>query len=749
LFEPHENDFYKPSLINVVKIPDNWFMDFFSVLEQYNFTIDENSTVDADVSVDPEMLGRIFENLLAEVNPITGETARKATGSYYTPRTIVDYMVEQSLKQYLISKTSLSEDKITALLSYDDNPQEFNATEKEAVVKASKEIRIIDPACGSGAFPMGILHRMLLALEKVDPKLEIWRKLYLNTYHPVMRKIIEDKLNKGNEHYIRKLTLIQDSIYGVDIQPVAVEISKLRCFLSLVVDELVFDNEDNRGIEPLPNLEFKFVAANSLIGLPKIASQSAFGITDTVKRLKELRETYLSSFAEDKKQVEKDFRATQQRLFKENVEWAVSDSLVKQLTEWNPFTYESCSWFDPEWMFGVSGGFDVVIANPPYMDSELMVNLGLSDIRDKIQNTYVTTKGNWDIYIAFFEMGFKIINTHGVLTYITPDKWISKPFGDALRSATINNIYRIVRSGRDVFESSNVDSIISFFSNTKQSLLTILDSEKDQFVFKRQINKNTLRSPFYLDFLFSEHIEILLKIGSIQGTISNLAYCENACATSDAYKLKPLVKETNGVFNNGMHLKIVNTGTIGKYSAKWGRREMTYLGNKYLYPLIDRRKFLQLFQNSYGIKSVQPKIIIKGLNLLDACLDSEGVIIPGKSTLIIADSDENKLMFLLSIINSHIAFFYLKERYPASSYNLGTSFTKEMINNLPLPSVSDGKIKPFVTLIHQILAVTKEEDFLSNSTKQATVKKLEAQIDQLVYQLYGITPEEIAVIEGK
>ena len=188
---------------------------------------------------------------------------------------------------------------------------------------------------------MGILHRMLLALEKVDPKLEIWRKLYLNTYHPVMRKIIEDKLNKGNEHYIRKLTVIQDSIYGVDIQPIAVEISKLRCFLSLVVDEMVFDDEENRGIEPLPNLEFKFVAANSLIGLPKTASQSAFGVTDTVKKLKELRESYLSSFAADKKQIEKDFRATQRKLFKENVRWAVSDTLVKQLTDWDPFSYES------------------------------------------------------------------------------------------------------------------------------------------------------------------------------------------------------------------------------------------------------------------------------------------------------------------------------------------------------------------------------------------------------------------------
>ena len=151
LFEPHKDDFYpgKP-LFNLV-IPDGWFEQFFEILEQYNFTIDENSTIDADVSVDPEMLGRIFENLLAEVNPKTGETARKATGSYYTPRTIVDYMVDQSLKQYLMTKTNISEDKIASLLSYEAEDVSLTDVEKYSVISALDEIKIIDPACGSGA----------------------------------------------------------------------------------------------------------------------------------------------------------------------------------------------------------------------------------------------------------------------------------------------------------------------------------------------------------------------------------------------------------------------------------------------------------------------------------------------------------------------------------------------------------------------------------------------------------------------
>jgi adenine-specific DNA-methyltransferase len=749
LFEPHGNDYYVNMPNYALKITDRWFEDFLSVLEQYNFTIDENSTVDADVSVDPEMLGRIFENLLAEVVPETGETARKATGSYYTPRVIVDYMVEQSLKQYLLTKTAIPDDKLNSLLSYEDNSIDLTDGDRDAVVTAFKEIKVIDPACGSGAFPMGILHRMLLVLEKVDPRLEIWRRLYLSSYHPVMRRIIEDKLRKGNEQYIRKLTIIQDSIYGIDIQPIAVEIAKLRCFLSLIVDELVLDNEDNRGIEPLPNLEFKFIAANTLIGLPPRAErQGIFGVSGTVQRLKALRESYLRSYGKEKEAIQGDFRDTQQGLFKENMEWARSNIQMKQLIEWDPFSYQPSGWFDPDWMFGIVDGFDVVIANPPYIDSELMVNLGQTHLREAIQRTYAMTRGNWDIYIAFFESGLKAMNTSGVLTFITPDKWISKPFGDALRIAKINNISTIIRSGRGVFESSNVDSIISFFSNIRCQQLKILDSELDRFILKRQIDKKSLKPPFALDYLFSDHLELLLKIDTISSKVSNVSNCENACATSDAYKLESLIKDSPDSFAPNKQLKIINTGTIGKYYPRWGNREMTYLGHKYLHPVVNKEKFFRLFKNTYSQKAVQTKIIIKGLNLLDACLDPDGTIIPGKSTLIIASSDIRELKFLLSIMNSKLAFFYLRERYPASSYNLGTSFTKEMINNLPLPLLKENERKPFVSLVDNILILMISPDYFENSEKQLKVKEYQSQIDQMVYELYGLTPEEIGVVEG-
>jgi hypothetical protein len=755
LFEPHRNDYYEKAANYALKIPDGWFADFFSVLEQYNFTIDENSIVDADVSVDPEMLGRIFENLLAEVVPETGETARKATGSYYTPRAIVDYMVEQSLKQYLITKTSLPEGKLDSLLSYEDEDVDLSDGERNVVVTALKEIKVIDPACGSGAFPMGILHRMLLVLEKADPRLEIWRRQYLDALDPIVRQVVMKNIRRENWVYIRKLMIIRDSIYGVDIQPVAVEIAKLRCFLSLVVDEIVLDNEENRGIGPLPNLEFKFVAANTLIGLPpKDEAQGAFGSSKAIEKLKELRGRYLRSYGKEKAEIEKQFRDIQRKLLEETLAWEAKNTalmeVAQKLTEWDPFSYESCGWFDPGWMFGVEDGFYLVIANPPYMDSRAMVGRGQKSFREAIVQSYSMTRGSWDIYIAFFELGFKVMNRNGVLTFITPDKWISKPFGDELRRVKLSNIFSIVRSGREVFESSNIDSIISFFSHAEHGQLHIIDSEYDRFVLKRLVDKAMLKPPYTFDYLFSDYLEFLLKLDSLSGRVSDLADCENSCATDDAYKLKPLITDSlRDIFDPNRQLKVINTGTINKYAYRWGHHEMTYLGRKFLCPVVSRSKFTSLFPKSYGKKSVRPKIIIKGLNLLDACLDSDGTVIPGIPTLVITDNDLDNLKFLLSVLNSKVAFFYVKERYPASSYNLGTNFTPEMINNLPLPQINKQEQKPFINLVENILNVMADAAYFENNKKQLKVKEYQSSIDQMVYELYRLTPEEIAVIEGK
>jgi len=415
---------------------------------------------------------------------------------------------------------------------------------------------------------------------------------------------------------------------------------------------------------------------------------------------------------------------------------------ARKLASWNPYDQNaSADFFDAEWMFGLTDGFDVAIGNPPYLDSENMTNSN-PELRAVIQATYSMTKGNWDIYIAFYEKAFKLVNNKGLLSFITPDKWISKPFGDEMRLQTNGKILSILKAGREVFESANVDAIVTVFANEPQELLRIYDIVNSEIVLKRAIQKSSLKPPYAYDWLFSDFVDLFGKIEAQSSQLSQYGSCENACATSDAYKLQEFIHEEPTTSAQGEHLKIINTGTIGKYVSKWGQREMVYLGQRYLKPVVNKRRFLAAFQNSYGKKSVKPKLIVKGLNLLDACLDLDGTIIPGKTTLMITSETLHSLKFLLGVLNSNVAFFYLKEKYPASSYNQGTTFTKEMINNLPVPKLTDPRSTRVVSIVDRLLAAKQ-------NNPSADTTALACEINQHVYALYGLTPSELALVERK
>ncbi len=403
LFEPHPGDFYVSGKSNyALKVPDEWWKEFIEILDTYNFTIDENTSVDIDLSVDPEMLGRIFENLLAEINPETGESARKATGSYYTPRPIVEYMVDESLKQHIITKTQLSEEKIALLLDYSIEESGLTNEEENEVKEAISNIKVLDPACGSGAFPMGVLQKMLLILQKVDHSAEYSiNNILKDIQDPMYRQLIAAKLEQDDdlEDYARKLNIIRRSIYGVDIQPIATELSKLRFFLSLIVDEKVQDDQKNRGIEPLPNLEFKFACANTLIPLP--ADRELFENIDEIEALEKLRGEYFVSFGDNKQALKNQFEKIQKKLFVDainlfnrdvgdhNLDKPTQSSL---LSTWSPFSNESTPWFDAKWMFGVNDGFDVVLGNPPYISNWSLSETNREQVLElaKLYKSYLT-----------------------------------------------------------------------------------------------------------------------------------------------------------------------------------------------------------------------------------------------------------------------------------------------------------------------------------------------------------------------
>ena len=301
-------------------IPNALFFDesekepgLIRLFERYKFTVEENTPTEQEVALDPELLGKVFENLLAAYNPETRDTARKQTGSYYTPREVVDYMVDEALVAALAQKASPKgdtkawEETLRRLLDYGHGGEDqedwggVTDVERDSLVGAIAGLKVLDPAVGSGAFPMAVLHKLTLALRRLDPRNERWEQL--QRQHAGRRSEAafgtDDQQERDEElkeisatferyrdsDFGRKLYLIQNSIYGVDIQPVATQIAKLRFFISLAIDqEPTGDANDNYGVKPLPNLETRFVVANTLLGLNR--PLQAFLPTRTITRLR-------------------------------------------------------------------------------------------------------------------------------------------------------------------------------------------------------------------------------------------------------------------------------------------------------------------------------------------------------------------------------------------------------------------------------------------------------------------------------
>ena len=481
------------------------------ILKRYNFTVEENTPFDKEVSLDPELLGKVFENLLASFNPETQTTARKQTGSFYTPREIVQYMVDESLIAHL--KRTVGEElepQYRQLMQYSDDEVELSSEQRKNIMQSLYNCKILDPACGSGAFPMGILQQMVHILNRIDSNNEMWREMmyqraisdtsdaYRNSSDEERKELVKDIERSFDESinrpdYARKLYLIENCIYGVDIQPIAIQISKLRFFISLVVDQNTnTDPTDNFGIRPLPNLEAKFVAANTLIGLQKkdaslfdseaikakenelkIAKHKIFG-AKTVRTKRKYR------------QIVNDLRLEIATLLKEN--GAVGNDEARELASWDMFDQNSSSpFFDPEWMFGVKDGFDIVIGNPPYV--QLQANDGaLGTMYEKLN--YETFVRTGDIYSLFYERGYQLLVGKGHLCYITSNKWMRAAYGEKTRkffAEKTNPKVLIDFAGVKIFESATVDTNILLFSKEKNEGKTI-------GVLANKLSKNSINN---------------------------------------------------------------------------------------------------------------------------------------------------------------------------------------------------------------------------------------------------------------
>ena len=426
-------------------IPNTLFFDanrgLFSILNRYNFTIEENSATDQQVALDPELLGQVFENLLAYTNEETQESARKSSGSFYTPRSIVEYMVEESLVARL-GDTEEVRRVFAPDFEYDQTKQAFYEELKDRLLA----LKILDPACGSGAFPMSILAHMLEVLQRIDPDID---------------------------SYKTKLRLIEHNIYGVDIQPIAIQISKLRLFISIICDlSERDDSQPNFGIPTLPNLESKFVAADTLLQPnPGMRDLFAMDLEETKALLIDIRRQHFEArAASDKKRLRDRDKQLRERLIELLKEMpGYSEEEIELLAHWDPYDQnDSSRYFSLEWMLGVTA-FDIVIGNPPYI--QLQSNGGLLAKRyeptkaEKKQGRtgFKSFAAQGDIYCLFYERGLELLASEGILCYITSNKWMRAGYGKGLRLLLMEQscpLQLIDFAGVKVFESATVDTNI-------------------------------------------------------------------------------------------------------------------------------------------------------------------------------------------------------------------------------------------------------------------------------------------------
>lgn len=537
----------------------------FEILSTYNFTIDENTVDDKDVALDPELLGRVFENLLASFNPETSTTARKATGSYYTPREIVDYMVTESLKAYFtthLPEIENLEEKLTQLFDPHSMNNPFDQSQSKRLVALVENVRIVDPAVGSGAFPMGALNKLVFILSKLDPQSSLWKQAQLDAVGQIpdaklrtqMRENIENYFKEKNLDYSRKLYLIQKCIYGVDIQQIAVEIAKLRFFISLLVEESIEKDKVNWGIEPLPNLDFKIMQGNSLIsefeGIRfdlKSSQDLSLGFNfeqaayrNLIEEFEQKKEVYQSeSDHQTKRTLQKEIDQLLIKIFKQialaqlkdyasglaaidRKYAAIPDPKTRaKVTAIEKQKYSKTQGIDIAaierrlhhyatnrlnrdffpWelyfaeVFTQKGGFDIVLGNPPYIqlqkDGGALANL----YEDKGYETF-TRMG--DIYCLFYELGLRLLSQKGLVCLITSNKWMRAGYGWNLRQFFVNNTNPLLLldfSGANLFESVTVDNNILLFqkgSNNNQCLALSITDEFNVTNLPTYVNANAI-----------------------------------------------------------------------------------------------------------------------------------------------------------------------------------------------------------------------------------------------------------------
>jgi len=704
----------------------------FDVFDLYNFTVNENEPLEKEVAVDPEMLGKVFENLLDIKD-------RKSKGSFYTPREIVHYMCQESLINYLETGTKndisredleffihkgdgiIENDKITLekIKEKESKGYKFKSEYYKLLLpdsirskagllsKLLQDIKVADPAVGSGAFPLGMINEIVRA-----------------------RKVLNIYLDEKESDYDLKLHTISHSIHGVDIDPGAVEIAKLRLWLSLVVDDVT--------PHPLPNLEHKIMQGNSLIseyeGI-KLFDESIFekeenkekeqGVLGLGKTSIELKtenlqhkiKLFISESQKSKKQeLKKEIDSLKWELIETTLkEQGKQDKLndIKKLRNRNicPFFIWKLEFSD---VFKDKGGFDVVIGNPPYGET---VSLNTESLR----SLYRSTEGKFEIYKYFIERAFNLINSVGIIALITPDTWLTLGYFNKIRRIVLteSSVLQISNTIDKAFDSATVNTVVFILKKGQSSNKTLLVSDK-------LFNKIEIVDFYDSDYIINlKQRDVIIK--KLDGLSTRLGNKTEVTQGLIAYASRKQDRSwTTKIKKSEIHRKILYGREISRFSINWQGDYLKYgdwLHRKRPSYVFDKPKiFIQRIRN--------PKL----KNRLIAALDYDGYLATNGLSIILAIDNGPNIELITGILNSKLINYWFGFHYK------DVNIKPAQLRTIPLP---DNVSSNIATLIVDVVKEVSKKD------KDADIKNFESQIDKMVYDLYGLTKEEIKIIESK
>ena len=719
-----------------IRLPQHLLGDVLDFFERYNFTIDENDPNDAQIGVDPEMLGRVFENLLED---------NKDKGAFYTPKEIVQYMCQESLIAYLQTDVDdeLTKDSIRQFVFTHDAGTLGNIAED--IFERLRKVKICDPAIGSGAFPMGLLRQLYLCQCAIHPELE-----------------------EKNAADIKR-HIIQNNIYGVDIEKGAVDIARLRFWLSLIVDE-----ETPRF---LPNLDFKIMQGNSLLEQYKGVDLSKMTILSTEqgegtqltwfdKELdilrfdlrEKLNEYYNCSDHQRKEQLKQEIIENVKQQLREqsiNVDFGDLDlSANDQFTLWHTWFYDVFS----------QGGFDIVIGNPPYVNVQLMT----TEDKELFRKTYESFFKRCDMFCLFLELGLmKISSENGIVTLIIPSVVHSNMSYQKIRDIILNNkwLSEVRYTGGDVFNAPTVDTTIFVCNKGGNEKIFLTDAidfscpkshqvQTDYFnKYNNVISIGDDQGSDIFDKLFNPQFD---EVGNHFNVFQGIVTGNNPAFI---FETEEEAKE-KGIDLSLLH-PLCHGRDIEKYKVRSRNRRILYIDNNVDiddYPsteewllnfkeaLDKRREVIRGVINWCGLQwprvkaelDLKEKILVQNTRnealktRMVATLDNCSVYGTQGINFIIPNHGEDSLRYLLGILNSKLINYLFATKF------LNLAIKAEYVKQVRLPNATEEQKVQIETLVNSIL---------QGKLSEADTSKEETTIDLLVYHLYGLTYDEVLIVD--